>query len=73
MPPVRFDKRIHNYYWGSPPSIWGNSWWHFFPQFFFKSAMKFTAQFIYTGICCCQVILPNTARLPDGLAAAEKG
>jgi len=30
----------------------------FFPRFFFKSAMKFAAQFIYTGICCCQVILP---------------
>jgi len=72
MPPLRFDKRIHNYYWGSPPSIWGTAGGILFPPIFLQIGDEVRSTIHLHRYLLLSSHFTYTARLPDGLAAAEK-
>jgi hypothetical protein len=71
MPPLRFDKHIHNFYPGSPTSIWGTAGGILFPDFFQISDEIYRTIHLHRYMLLSSHFT-DTVSLPDGLSAAEK-
>jgi hypothetical protein len=71
MPPLRFDKHIHNFYSGLPPAIWGTAGGILFPDFFQISDEIYSTIHLHRYMLLSSHFT-DTASLPDGLSTAEK-
>jgi hypothetical protein len=72
LSPLRFDKRIRNYYWGSPPFIWGTAGGILFPPDFYPIGDEVHSTIHLHRNLLLSSHFTDTASLPGGLAAAEK-